>query len=743
LQRYNQYICRRGKIPVDYRTGVTANPLDAGIWADRGTVETAAALNSDWGIGFVFTENDPLFFLDIDNAAITGGQWSPLAHELVAQFKGAYVEVSTGGRGFHIIGAYSGELPVHTNKNSAHGLELYTDKRYVALTAAGAVGDSATDCTPALLEIIEKFFKKSPARPLPPGAAGEELADDEIIKKALSAKNPFKTQNNFRALWERDEAALAVKYPAGDEAREYDYSSADAALAQHLAFWTNKNPGQIERIMRQSALVREKWARADYLARTIAHAIERQEETYKTLTAPIPEAAADAQLRAGMQFLSPAQQVGHFKGCVYIQDIHRAFIPAGDLLKPEQFKAVYGGYIFALDSMNAKTTTNAWQAFTESQAIRHPRAQTQCFRPKTPAGAVIAENGRQLVNTYVPILTPRTAGNPAPFLAHLRTILPDERDRGILLAYMSACVQHIGVKFQWAPLIQGVEGNGKTLFTRCVAAAIGRKYVHFPKSSDLDNKFNAWLLNKLFVGVEDIYIPEDRGAIIETLKPMITGGDGIEIQAKGVDQITSDICANFIINSNHRDALRKTRNDRRFCVFYCAQQEAGDLIRDGLGGDYFPRLYEWLRGDGYAIVHNFLAEYKIPHEFNPANGCHRAPDTSTTQAAIDLTLGMVEQEILEAIGEGRPGFRGGWVSSIALGELIKATRRQIASNRRREIMWSLGYDWHAGLPEGRVSSIVMPDGGKPKLFIKVGHADLNLRGPSEIAAAYTRAQVAG
>jgi hypothetical protein len=66
----------------------------------------------------------------------------------------------------------------------------------------------------------------------------------------------------------------------------------------------------------------------------------------------------------------------------------------------------------------------------------------------------------------VPINTPRKAGDAGPFLRHLAKLLPDERDRSILLAYMAASIQHKGVKFQWAPLIQGAEGNGKTLLTR-------------------------------------------------------------------------------------------------------------------------------------------------------------------------------------------------------------------------------------------------------------------------------------
>ena len=110
------------------------------------------------------------------------------------------------------------------------------------------------------------------------------------------------------------------------------------------------------------------------------------------------------------------------------------------------------------------------------------------------------------------------------------------------------------------------------------------RYTHYPNAADLTNKFNGWLLNKLFIGVEDIYVPDHRRELIETLKPMITGGDGLEIQFKGADQVTADICANFMFNSNHKDAVQKTQSDRRFAVFFTAQQSAADIQAAGMGG---------------------------------------------------------------------------------------------------------------------------------------------------------------
>ena len=360
--------------------------------------------------------------------------------------------------------------------------------------------------------------------------------------------------------------------------------------------------------------------------------------------------------KTGFQGLTPPKQIDHFKGCIYVREQHRVLVPEGALLKPEQFKVYYGGHSFQMDEANEKVSRDAWEAFTQNHAFECPKVDGTCFRPDLTAGAIVERNGQRFVNTFVPLNVARIQGDAGPFLRHLAKVLPDERDRSILLSYMAACVQHQGIKFQWAPLLQGVEGNGKTLFTRCVAEAVGKRYVHWPKASKLAKEFNAWMVGKVFYAVEDIYVPDSRREVIEELKPMITGGDGLEIEAKGIDQVSSDICGNFMFNSNHRDAIKKTANDRRFCLLFSAQQNVEDLTQDGLTGDYFPNLYEWLKAEGYAIVSEYLYTFAIPAEMNPAGECQRAPISSTTAQAIEASAGSVEQEITEAIAQGIQGF---------------------------------------------------------------------------------------
>ena len=306
---------------------------------------------------------------------------------------------------------------------------------------------------------------------------------------------------------------------------------------------------------------------------------------------------------------------------------------------------------------------------------------------------------------------------------------------------MAAVVQHQGVKFAWAPLLQGVEGNGKSLMTLCVQAAVGHQYTYIPRADQISNKFNSWLFGKVFVGVEDVFVAHDKLELFEVLKPMITATRQ-SVELKGVDAAMADVVANFIFNSNHKSGLKKTRNDRRIAPLFCAQQERDDLDRDGMTPTYFIRLYDWWKGPGRAAVNEFLHTYRIPPGYNPAVDCMRAPTTSSTEAAVADSLGAVEQHIVEAIEQGRIGFRGGWVSNTYLGQLLQELRvdTKITPNRRRELMQAIGYDRHPALVGGRVDNPVLPDAAKPILYIKHGHMDCAITKRSEVGRRYSEAQ---
>jgi hypothetical protein len=761
--------------------GGAHNPAYWMSWAEAHAL--AARLGPGHGVGFVLQESNGLFCIDIDNCIKPDGTYTPIVHELAAQL-GPHVvwELSQSGRGLHLW--MRATLPAHRKKNIPLGLEGYTGKRFIALGQPFA-GDMDEPC-PGALAVAARYFPPNEGAATVPheGPVTEwrgPADDDELLRRAMqssSKQGMFGGQDarvDFADLWNANEDALRRRWP--DANGGYDASAADGALAAHLAFWTGKDVARIERLMRRSALAREKWdSRSDYLVdRTIVGACaksrdvlvdkpsavderqaalewqQHQTETWSNRelgqapgnAMPAPQRHVPAPVPiAGRAFATRDDQLKLFAGCVYVVDQHRVLTPDGRLLRPEQFRALHGGYCFMLGGVKNKTTNSAWEAFTENQDVAFPRAASTCFRPDLPFGVV--EDGR--VNTFVPPNVRMVPGDATPFLNHLKRLLPRGDDATILLSYLAACVQYPGRKFQWAPVIQGVEGNGKTFFSIVAAYAVGEKYVHWPKASKLVKQFNAWMVGKILYCVEDIYLPNVGGDVVmEELKPMVTGGRGLEIEGKGVDQYSADICGNFVINTNHKDGLRKQANDRRWAMLYCAQQDQADLKRDfGDAGDYMRKLYEWLdHADGKAICAHYLAHYQIPPQFDPLKGAVRAPLTSSTEEAIVEGLGMVEQLVLEAIEERRVGFKGGWVSTTFLKHLLEAAGRDrsITPARRKNLMKAIGYVPHPGMAYGRVHNVVQPDNATPVLFVRPDSPQVMPGAtPAEIAKAYTAAQ---
>lgn len=746
-----QHVEKTNKVPLDPVSLRAHNPHDPNVWLDAQTAISTASTHGDaYGVGFVFTKNDPFFFLDIDGCAV-GSEWSPLAIDVMAMFPGAAVEVSQSGQGLHIFGHGTPPLE-HANKNTKLDLELYTDKRFVALTGLNTVGDAGTEHSNGLNAFCGHYMQ----RKTPIGATALDdwtteptpdwdgpLDDVELITKALGAQSvgaKLGGRASFKDLWECDVDKLAHFYPTKTGLTSYDASDVDLALAQHLAFWTGKNCERIKRLMLQSALVRDKWEdRADYyLPRTITIAVSRQKTVYSrpsggpmATTEPLVLSAPTGvvQMSTGYQFMTVTQQVEHFKDCFYITDRHLALTPNGVILKPDQFKIVYGGYVFAFDAVGHKTTKNAWEAFTESQAIRHPKVHTGVFQPQSPPSQVTSEYNLLQVNTFVPQFGEKIPGTVVWFVDHVKKMLP--YDYNLLLDWMAFVVQNPGVKTQWAPVLQGVQGNGKSLFYALMEYAMGRNYSFQLNASDLTNIFNAWIERKMFICVEEIRVA-GRFDVMDALKPLITNSR-VAIQGKRKDQTTGDNCANFLFFSNYKDAVYKSRDDRRYLILYCAQQDGEDLARDGMGPDYFDEMWDAVRGAGRAHVAHYLSTREIK-----TNMFSHAPASSSTTEACAVSMGTAEQLVLDAIDMQDVGFRNDMLCTRLVDSLLEQHGRRLSPQAVSGVLANIGYVKHPALQtsEGKIRI----DGTRRRLYVRKKSIAASLSTCESIASLWRTAQ---
>jgi hypothetical protein len=700
-------------------TGAAIDPHDPANW-----MSYDAAVATGLPVGFVLTESDPYFLLDLDKQRdpITG-VWSDVATDLCARFFPAGQEVSQSGNGIHIIGTCDQTALADRRRKwkaeDGTAYEFYTSGRYVALSGNAFRGDTGHDCTSLLLDLVP--LREDADGNLPEDGPVPEwsgpLDDDKLIERMLSTRGSVAVQFGDRAsirdLWDADEEQLSRFFPALNADDPFDRSSADAALMSHLAFWTGKDMARMDRLFRRSKLVRDKYIkRSDYRTSTIRGAASSCRSVLTSDAGGVvvePDGTVQAPGTGGpvSEYLTVGDIHQWFAGCVYVTDQNRILTPGGALLGQQQFNAVYGGKEFQMSADGTRPTRNPWEAFTMNRATLFPKVWSTRFTPLEPFGAI--RDGK--VNTFIHRDVAVSNEPVDRYLDVLGRILPNERDRRIFLSWCAAMVQSPGFKFQWATVLQGAEGNGKTFLMTCLEHAVGRDVSHRPNPEDLNEKYNGYLAQALFIAVEEVHM-EGRRDTMDRLKKYITN-DRIEIREMGIDKRMMDNLTNWMFLTNHRDAILKTRNDRRYCVFFAAQQTAADLIRDGMGGRFFPDLWDWARNGGYAAVAGFLSRYEVDPEFDPRGACHRAPTTSTTEDAMNESLGPIEQEILDLIGQELPGFRGGWISSVRLKEHLS---RQVSWRVLRDALVTLGYKPCPLWQDGRPGALVQEGGVRPRLY---------------------------
>lgn len=264
----------RGKVPVQVN-GKAARVNDSSTWGTfNELIESGRRLD---GVGFVLTDS-PYIGIDIDDC-MDGGRLQRKAWKVVERF-GSYAELSPSGSGVHIIGRGRAVFPSSGSQDGRRlsgamgfkSFEVYNSARYLTVTGRFLDGyrevvdvQDVLDRMTAALWPRQSAEQERAAGVQEPGTQQdreqEPLDDSFLMQRASSGR---------RGEWFR------TLYEHGDIARYGgDHSRADMALLGELAFWTNGDALQMERLFSASALGRrEKWrVRQDYRERTIQAAL--------------------------------------------------------------------------------------------------------------------------------------------------------------------------------------------------------------------------------------------------------------------------------------------------------------------------------------------------------------------------------------------------------------------------------------------------------------------------------------
>jgi putative DNA primase/helicase len=226
---------------------IKADKTDPENWATYAEAMAAYERGDVDTVGFVFTEGDPFFVVDLDGVIDREtGEILEAAAEIIHTMA-SYTELSCSGTGAHIIG--EGQKPEWAgckSKKMGPTVEVYDSKRFVVMTGK-RIGEHREPLgrEEQLEWLCQRLWIKAErmhTRP-PSESRAHDLEDEALLDRARNA---------------RTGAKFTKLFDDGDISGHESASNADFALLNMLVFWTAGDPERIARLFEMSALYRSK-----------------------------------------------------------------------------------------------------------------------------------------------------------------------------------------------------------------------------------------------------------------------------------------------------------------------------------------------------------------------------------------------------------------------------------------------------------------------------------------------------
>lgn len=301
---------QRTKVPYNPRTGGRAmiNMPSTFSTFDVAVKTYQASLDKpDPYLGLGISITSGLVVIDIDHCVDAAGAISDFAQDVLDIIGDAYVELSPSGTGLHVFGVAPGfafDKIRYFMKKSELGLEVYvagSTNRFMTLTGQALVDCGAAalpDISSTLPELLDEYMQRPPQQQKKPVEPHSYLSDESVMAKAGAGKQDTK----FKQLYTGDFSAYG------------SHSEADLALASILAFWCGCDVEQMDRLYRESGLMREKWDRAQggstYGQLTLQKAASSCTDAYNPLGSNFgdPDEDFDAVVEDEQEPCQPGQQ---------------------------------------------------------------------------------------------------------------------------------------------------------------------------------------------------------------------------------------------------------------------------------------------------------------------------------------------------------------------------------------------------------------------------------------------------
>jgi hypothetical protein len=315
--------------------------------------------------------------------------------------------------------------------------------------------------------------------------------------------------------------------------------------------------------------------------------------------------------------------------------------------------------------------------------------------------AICSIDGLRVLNCFSPKSVPEEATEHTPegleaievVKRHIKFICGNSKDADIFTQWLAHQVQFPGRQVLWSPVIQSVQGVGKSFFGELLRACLGDRNVGTVSPGQVVSDFNGWATNVVVNILEELRVKgHNRYDAVNALKPLITDRM-IQVNDKGVKQYMTYNTTNYMCFTNYKDALPLDGHDRRWWVIYAPIDSLSNM-RKFVGEDavtYFPKLFKAVNNNP-TEMRKWLLEYKISQSFIDIK---QAPMTDHKKSMIETEEAAFEglYEIKELIKKGGKYFNEQVVCSVDLFDamIFDYPEIEIPRNKRHLILKKLGY----------------------------------------------------
>ena len=276
---------------------------------------------------------------------------------------------------------------------------------------------------------------------------------------------------------------------------------------------------------------------------------------------------------------------------------------------------------------------------------------------------------------------------------HINFICGNDKNSHIFTKWIAHQVQFPGKQILWSPVIQSIQGVGKSFFGELLRCCLGDRNVGTVSPTQVVSDFNGWATGVSVNVLEELRVKgHNRHDAVNSLKPLVTDRM-IQINDKGVKQFMTYNTTNYICFTNYKDSIPLDSDDRRWWVVFVpidSLDEMAEIVGES-AMTYFPKLFHAVRTYGCEI-RKWLLEFELTKEFLAIKQAPMTDDKMSMIATEESSLeGYVE--VKEMIEKGSKYYNKNVVSSSDLFDdlMFKYPDIEINTSKRNQILKKLGF----------------------------------------------------